>query len=229
LRVQQTAQGVLAAQASFAASLISYRLGLQGYDLPMPKQYLDIPSSSLQRLEFVTPPKMEADLFEACLAQEPYGIELSKDLHLQFSCPGGQQTMIGFNSGITGGKAIEFLQQRKTFLGIVATKNSENGRYSASYLIFTAPHIGKAKAEILIYRITGEPAWAGTTTSITANQAKFTIRTVGRIGIVPMEIDGVVNANGEIKITAALIANRVTEKRHPKRLDSCQIFRNRSR
>ncbi|MFC2042035.1 hypothetical protein ACFLTV_00865 [Chloroflexota bacterium] len=73
----------------------------------------------------------------------------------------------------------------------------------------------KGRINILIYRITGTPAWAGVTTSIDADQANFKLQTVGRIGIVPMEMEGVFLRSGEIRITRAISATRVTEKQHP--------------
>lgn len=214
LAVKRSAQGVLLSQASFAASLISHRFGLEGNDLPVPTQYVEMPPSSQQRLEFLAPPKWETDLFTSCLLYDPYGIEISKESLLQFSCPGGRW-MVGFNRGIAGPKAIERFQRRKTLMGIVAAKHSEDGRYSPSYLILTAPHAGGGKAYILINRITGEPAWAGSTTSIEADYAKFAIRTVGRIGIVPMELEGTITTNGIVKVTVGSTATRVSEKRHP--------------
>ena len=222
MRIGQTAQGVLASQASFAASLISYRLGLEGNDLPMPSQFYGIPRSTSQKIKFTVASKKESEQFINCLAQEPYGIRISNKTPIQFSCPGGGW-MIGFNSDVAGANALMILRQRKTFLGIVAAKHSEDNRYSASYLIFTSPHSEEARIDILISRITGEICWAGTTTSITARQAKFLIKTAGRLGIMPLELEGYVRANGEISITNGSVASRVNEKRCPEKLNIAPI------
>ncbi len=47
-RVKESATGLAASQAEFAAALISHRLGLEGNDLPIPNssEYLDLPSSA---------------------------------------------------------------------------------------------------------------------------------------------------------------------------------------
>jgi len=214
LAVRKNAQGVLAAQATFAASLISYRLGLEGNDLPVPIGYVELPPSPRQWLKFFAPLKVEVNLFNSCLAHEPYGIELSKETLLQCNCP-GRHWMVGFNSGIKEANTIELLKRRKTFMGIVAAKHSEHGRYSASYVILTSPDANGGKANIFINRITGEPAWAGSTTSITVEQARFTIRTVGWLGTVPMELEGIIMANGEVRITNATSTTRISEKRQP--------------
>jgi hypothetical protein len=222
LEIKRTAHGVLAAQASFAASLISYRFGLQDNDLPMSRDFVEMPRTPNQRLKLIAALNEEADLFNNCMAHEPYGIELSNDSLLQFNCPAGDW-IIGFNSIFRNGNAVELLKKRKTFLGIVAAKHNEDGHYSVSYLILSMPQAGGDKVDILINRITGEPAWSGTTTTLSANQAKFLIRTVGTIGIVPMEIEASINVKGNIIIDSAITANRVIIKQSPQRLDIAPI------
>lgn len=223
MKVKKTARGVLRSQASFAASLISYRLGLRGNDLPMPREYVRMPRTRKQELKFVSVSKVEVELFTDFLITEPFGIELSRSSLLHFSCPGGRW-MIGFNRDITGTKAIESMWHRKTLLGIIAAKHNEDGHYSASYLILTKPRTKEAKIDILITRITGEPAWAGTTTSIIANQVKFAIRTVGRIGIAPLKLEGFMRANGKVSITSAISGTHVSETRHPLRLPDIETI-----
>jgi hypothetical protein len=113
--------------------------------------------------------------------------------------------------------------QRKTFMGVLAAQNSEDGRYSVSYLILTSPDVQNGQVNILIHRITGKPAWAGTTTTITRNIASFFIRTTGRVGIVPMELEGELTAKGKVLITKAFSAGKVLEMREPRRLDIAPI------
>ena len=221
LKIREIARGALASQASFAASLISYRLGLEGNDLPFLNKYFEIPLSSRLGLKYTVPTSSEADIFMSCMAHEPYGIKLSKESALQ--CSGlGCTWMVAINHEMTRGSTINLLQNRKNLLAIVASKSSEDNRYSASYLVLTSP-AEESKVNILINRITGEPAWAGTTIDPINNQARFSVRTVGSVGIVPMELECIVYANGKIDILTAAISTIVSERRVPNLLEIAPV------
>lgn len=222
MSIQSQAKGILATQASFAASLISYRLGIPGNDLQIKHDYVEMPSASQVRPNFIAPSQKEIDLFISCETAEPYGIEFSKKSLLQYSCPGGV-SMLGLNRQIIKDDALKVLMQRKTFMGVLASKNSEDGHYSVSHLILTSPDAHVDKANILIHRVTGKLAWAGTITFITKNKAEFMIRTAGRLGVVPMELDGALDAQGNISIAKAISTGKVLKKRHPRRLDITPI------
>lgn len=212
--VEKRSRGLLKAQASFAASLISYRHGLEGHDLPVPTTYLPMPTENQMRLKFAAPPKAEVDVFTNSLDKEPYGITFSGDLLHQFSCPGGGW-ILALNQQLSSGNALSTLTSRKAMLGVLAAKNTEDGRYSTTHLILSSPGTPRGKVNILVYRITGTPAWAGGTTSVDDNQAKFKLQTVGSLGVVPMEMEGVLSVSGNLIVTSAVSATRVTEKKHP--------------
>ena len=214
LEIEKKAQGFLKEQASFAASLLSYRHGLAGHDLPIPAKYLPMPRADQVKLKFTTPLPAEVDVFTNALAQEPFGITYSRDLMQQFSCPRGGW-MMAFDQKISEGDAIATLTSRKTLLGVLAIKNSEDGRYSVSGLILSSPGAQKGQINILINRINGAPLWAGSTTVVDAKQVKFKIQTVGSLGVVPMEMEGVFSANGKLTVTNAISGTKVSEKKHP--------------
>ncbi len=75
-----------------------------------------------------------------------------------------------------------------------------------------------SKFKVIITRITGQPAWAGEATSETGDKAEFALKTVGRIGITPMETEGTIYKNGKVEISSAITAITVTEKKHPQPL-----------
>jgi len=214
IAIVKRSRGLLRAQASFAASLISYRHGLEGHDLPVPTTYLPMPTANQMRLNFVAPPKAEVDVFASSLDKEPCGISFSGDLMHQFNCPGGGW-ILALNQQLSAGNALSALTSRKAMLGVLAAKNSEDGRYSTTHFIISSPGTLRGKVNILVYRITGTPAWAGGTTSVDANQAKFKLQTVGSLGVVPMEMEGVLSVSGKLTVTKAVSATRVTEKKHP--------------
>lgn len=212
--IEKKAKGLLKEHAAFAASLLSYRHGLAGRDLPIPTKYVPMPLTDQVKLNFTTPAQVEVDVFTSSLEQEPYGIAFSRDLMQQFTCPRGGWIM-AFDQKITEGNTIATLTGRKTMLGVLATKNSEDGRYSVSGLILTSPGAQKGQVNILIHRATGAPLWAGSTTSVDAKQVKFKIQTVGSLGVVPMEMEGAFTASGKFTVSKAVSATKVSEKKHP--------------
>jgi hypothetical protein len=212
--IEEGSRGLLKAQASFAASLISYRRGLEGHDLPVPTTHVPIPAGNQTRLKFTTPTQAEVDVFTSSLDREPYGIAFSKDLMHQFICAGGR-CMVALNQQLSNGNALSELTGKKAMVGVLAAKNSEDGRYSATHLILSSPGTPRGKVNILVYSITGTPAWAGETISVDVNQAKFELKTVETIGVVPMQMEVVLSAKGKLTVTKALSVTRVSEKKHP--------------
>jgi len=209
---------VLEEQALFASSLISYRLGLPSHDLKIPREFVAMPPADNVELNFISPSKVEIDLFISCLAIEPYGIEFSAESMLQYKCPGGV-SMLAMNKELSKGNAHELLMKRKNLLGVLAPKNSEDGRYSVSYLILSSIDAVNSKVNILIHRITGEQAWAGTIIPAGGTQVNFTLSTAARLGIVPLELKGTITPQGRVTITKAISAGKVLEKKRPVRID----------
>lgn len=60
-RVKESATGLAASQAEFAAALISHRLGLEGNDLPIPNssEYLELPNSAASSFQITQVGKLE--------------------------------------------------------------------------------------------------------------------------------------------------------------------------
>ncbi|MFC2042041.1 hypothetical protein ACFLTV_00870 [Chloroflexota bacterium] len=122
-------------------SLISYRQGLTGHDLPIPIDYLPMPATPKMQLNFLSPPTEEADLFITCLTKEPYGISFSKDLMQQFSCPGGAW-ILAFNRQISGDDAITAITSKKTIWVCWLLKTARMGA-TASHILFSVHPICK--------------------------------------------------------------------------------------
>jgi len=211
--IENKAQGLLKSQAAFAASLLSYRHGIPGHDLPVPKTYLPMPVEGQERLKFNAPAPEEVEIFTSSLAREPYGISFSKELMQQFSCQRGGW-MMAFNKELSTDGGLSILTSRKTLLGVLAGKNSADGRYSTSCLMLSSPGRAKGTVNILIYRITGSAVWAGTA-SVKGNEANFKLQTAGSLGVVPMEMEGSLAAGGTLTIKRAVSATRVTTKKQP--------------
>lgn len=175
-----------------------------------------MPNDQRQDVEFIAPESTEKQVFNQSLKEEPYGITLAPETFRQFRCSGGVG-MLAFNQAFAVGNPIKMLRSRKTLLGVVAAKNQQDGRYSVSCLVLTAPTSGSIVVHIR--RIGGQPAWAGIASRVSDHEAKFFISTAGRIGIVPMEIEAHLHADGTLALPIAVSGLRVIESRHPVKLN----------
>lgn len=213
LKVKAASGGVLAQQAEFAAALLSHRFGLPGNDLPLPTAFYPMPVKGVTPVRIAVPTATEATLCLDSLANEPYGITLSKGNMKQMDCE-NKTWMIVLNQDFTSPKALEMLQKRKSLLGVLASKNAETGRYSGAFLLLTAPVGGKVN--LFINRTTGEPGFFGEAV-VEQGRARFKVRSVARVGVFPIEAEGVYTPEG-IEITSARSALTIMEKRRPQLL-----------
>ncbi len=215
--IQSGGEGILAAQASFAAALIAHRLGLPGNDLPVPRQYEPMPPTDQRRIKFTPPRPEEVELFAQCLRDEPYDIPIDRSSQLQIQCGGGRW-MLAFSEAFAAA-AGSALRKRKTVVGLLAVKNTEDGRYSVAFLLFSAPRPDDKQVAFLVHRTTGEQAWAGVIEPGATGEAKFALHTAGRLGIVPIEVEGVWR-KGKLETTKAISASKVTEKQEALRIEA---------
>lgn len=203
------AKGPVAFQASFAASLIAYRLGLPGHELPAPRVYVDMPPGPTFPVSFAAPTREDMASLQECLAREPFGVKVSVDSALMYSC-----SMVAFDGQLGPKTSLRVLAERKLILGLVASRSHGSGPFSVAYFIFSTPDPATGGANIAVHRITGRAAWAGPITKLADDRADFTLRTVGRVGTVPLEIEGSLRPGGALVVTRAVSAGRVLEKRH---------------
>ena len=79
--VKRCAQEWPAAQAEFAAALISHKLGLEGHHLPIPdkKDYFIIPAKAEVSFPITQALDIDSELCLRSLADEPFGIEFSEE------------------------------------------------------------------------------------------------------------------------------------------------------
>lgn len=213
-RLRDRDERPLAEQASFAASLLSYRLGLPGNDLPVPSEFEKMPPSNQRSIQFVRPEPEEVERFFSSLGNEPYDIELSRESLRQVLCTGAVW-MLALNQAFDMEDPLAILRKRKSVVGLLASRNPEKGSYSVGFLLLASPAQGRDHADFLIHRSTGDQAWAGVITSGGQGEATFAIHTAGRIGIVPIEMEGIWAGNGKLELTRAVSALRVTEKMQP--------------
>ncbi len=209
---KETGDSYLKSQAAFGSSLIAYRHGLAGYELPMPGKMLKI--SDFKQLPIdVKPPA--AKIVKECmdsLKQELIGIELAKDSIIQLDCF-NRTSFIIQNDQLRDKKRWKAMTEQKTLYGIMASRISEHENYTGSAWIFTTP-AGSKKMEILITRMTGEPLMAGKATNESADLIHFEVDGVDDTGNVAINLSGVIRS-GRMEITKASSGLKVSRKNTP--------------
>ncbi len=90
LRIKREASGNLANQAAFAASLISYRLGLKDNDLVIPAEVQEMPRTK-KEMSITHPDDSERARFLSDLQKEPFGIEFQEDQLVKIDHPAGSE------------------------------------------------------------------------------------------------------------------------------------------
>jgi hypothetical protein len=176
--------------ARFAAALISYRLGLEGNDLPVPRgdEYMERASGATHPVEITHAEEGEARACLQSLAMEPFGVEFSNQNLYQVRCE-RNSLMLLLNRDFTGQDAIRKLQERKALFGVVARKNPTMDSYSISFLVLTSPSGQAHSNHIWINRSTGEPAFHGTAQLI-RDKAEFEISTLAGPGAFSVRFEG---------------------------------------
>jgi hypothetical protein len=214
LRVKERVTGLAASQADFAASLISYRLGLSGNELPVPDDgdFLELSSNDAQQFQVTQPSNIEAELCLRSLVDEPFGIEFSENFMSQVSCQQSTRIVLS-NRDFTGQDAAQKLSERKAFLGVVATKSEETGLYSVEFLVLTSPARQLDVVNILIDGSNGEKTFGGKA-QIQANRLEFSIRAISQPGVFPVQIEGTFEG-GRLQFNTALSGVFLQRRRQP--------------
>jgi len=213
-RVRNSATGLAALQAEFAAVLISHRLGLAGNDLKIPddSEFLQLPSDAARSVLVTKASEREAEVCLQSLSTQPFGIEYTEDSLYQIQC-GQNNWMLVFNREFTHQDAVQTLQSRKAFPGVIATKNEETSSYSTAFLLLTSPAEQPNILNILIHRSTGEQIFSGTAL-VEGSKAEFSIHSIPRPGAFPVDIEGTFEG-GKVELKTALSGTVVQQRRHP--------------
>lgn len=215
-QVRQRTTGLVAAQAQFAAALISHRLGLAGNELAAPdgKNLIELPPAGARPVQFAKAEAGEAALSLRTLAFEPIGIEYDQNALYQVRC-GRSVRMLAINRAFTAAGAINKLTARKTLLGAVALKSVETDGYSISHYLLTEPGRQPNTATLLVYRTNGTQAFAGTA-QVTGARVSFSLRAVNHPGATPVRLEGTFE-NGQLNMQTALAAPARQPGRQPAR------------
>jgi hypothetical protein len=183
--------GFIASYANFAASLISYRLGLDGNELPFPTEdkFLEVSPNASRQFPISRARENEAEFCLRCVAYKPFGIEFSEE-HMYKIHMKRTPWMILFNSDFVGHPdSVQRMRSRKAIWGAIAKTNVESKLYHIAYLLLTSPSKESNIVNILIHRTNGDLIFGGKM-QLKCNRSKFIIRTLDRPGALPVHIEG---------------------------------------
>jgi len=177
-------------EANVAAALIAHRIGIEGYELPIPPElrFLDMDRTCAGKLEFTTASRNDVEFCLRALGRLPFGIELSEQPSFQVRCQ-QQAWMILLNRDFVAPDALVRTARHKAILGVIATRSRETGLYSPSFVLLTTPAPGQERVRILACRVNGQVIFGGEI-QVDGARANFSIRAVARPGAFAVSIQG---------------------------------------
>ena len=213
-RARRRAKGFARAQADFAATLIAHRFGLPGPVVtpPSSKEFLAVPSGAGRTFRVTLADAAEAELGLRSLAREPFGIDLSDRDAYRLRCDGNDWLLLlNHDLSAEGGS---MLGHRKAVAAVVASKQDENGLYSARFIVLTSPTQGKPSVAISVHRGLGQVVFAGQA-KLDGDEVEFGLRAVKAQGAFPLRFSGVW-APGGLTTREAVTGLFVSIRREPR-------------
>lgn len=190
--------------ARFAASLITYRLGIAGHDLPLPdeKNLLRAEGTPAQRIELRKMEAPAAKVVIEALTRFPYGnVEFDLDAVTGVHCA-GETNVILINREFSKPGTLVKATQRKALFAIGALQSPETGDFSPSYLLFTHPSATRGTVHMIVTRCSGAYAMAGFG-RLEGDGGAYELRSVRRPGARAMLVRGTL-ADGIVRAAEAI-------------------------
>ena len=214
--VRQKLTDFARSQAEFAASLISYRLGIAENELPRHSEgdFQGLQPNSKQ-IAVKKPSQSELDLCFRSIGEKPFGIRPTEKGSVQLT--GDKETFIVLlNHEFASAEMIKTLFERKAILGIVSQKNLETQKYFVSYLILTSPRDQGSEISIWVVRSHGKIVLAGNAKP-KDGVINFQIRSISQAGAQPIAIEGSIK-NDKFDLELASFSPTIPIRKQPTKL-----------
>lgn len=190
--------------ARFAASLITYRLGIAGHDLPVPgeKELLRAEGTEAQRIELRKLEPGAATAVIEAMRRYPYGrVDFDPEAVTHVQCA-GESNMILINREFAAKGTLDRATTRKALFAIGALQSPETGDFSPSYLLFTHPSGTAGTVHMIVTRCSGAFAMAGVG-RLVGDGGEYELRSVRRPGARAMLVRGTL-ADGIVRAAEAI-------------------------
>lgn len=200
-------------QATFAASVLTYRFGLEGHEITRPSAEQRVRPSSDDRTGEIA--MNEASSEEVELAVQtlgPTGVRLTDQNALLIEC--GEHTFLFLWNEAFAGR-IGQLRDQKGIVGVLGRKNRFEDEYALSLLIMATPSNAQ-EVSLTLHKPDGRLLYAGTLKP-EGEESGFEIQSVRQSGIAPVEIRGTIS-EGSLQIDESVSTLSIPEQKRPKPL-----------
>jgi hypothetical protein len=205
-------------QAEFSRSVVAYRNGLLGYELPVPTSsaFLKVDPSNSRAVTFVRASREEIKGSLAALGDDTYGLRLSNEVGYRIEC-GSLRMFLGLDADLIQ-RGIDALTDRGAMLlGLVAQRSSLDGSFSTRLLVF-ARTADEDHLRLAVHRTDGKQMLFGSG-QVDSSGATFELNAVGGQGSKAVFLRGVLQGP-LVSITEAVSSGTIVEQRIPRRAQS---------
>jgi hypothetical protein len=212
--------------AHWTATLISYRLGAEGFEVDFPKRsrFARIDPEQAQPIEWQAALSEDVEEGISSLSAEGLGFKLQPRTATALQCA-DRRLMLLFSADITRLETTRQWVSQKSVLGVVALRDesgvAEKGhQWKARYYLLTQPiKDDEGQFHIFVTNTRGTLILAGTARLEERQVVAFTLRAVQRPGMRPVGIDGVYrdgNLSFERIVSGQQVQKRITLGRREK-------------
>lgn len=213
IEVQRRTTGPLRSLSAFAASLIAYRLGLEGQEIEAPRDdaFVDIPQEA-PRIELTQASDEEARSCVGALSDEPFdGVQYAERPVHRLTCDRGSWFLV-VNQAVVDPEALTLLTRRKLVFGVLARRYADRSTYAAGCYILTAP-AGSSGLHVFVPTTVGQLYWAGSG-NLDGTAARARIRALARAGALPIDLD-VRFEGGQLELVSGTFDHSIHTGREP--------------
>jgi hypothetical protein len=202
---QQAADEVLD-HAQFTQSVIAYRAGLEGFELPLGELLELGPDAETLFIETGPTDEFDFELLFRLSSPELYGLSLSRDATTTIDC-GDAHMLLALDEGILGALPGR-LDQAPALVGLIAVLDAFGTSYSVCDLVLTWPD-REGGLNVAVHTPGGTQEYFGTGSSAD-DTVNLDLRSVVQPGAVPVEI-GISATSAGIEFTQAVSATEVSD------------------
>ncbi|MBA4159859.1 MAG: HEAT repeat domain-containing protein [Gemmatimonadetes bacterium] len=192
----------LARWTDWPLTLMAYRLGERGFEIPFPSSRKIVPLDRSRAEEIVleNPKTREAARVVGPQLESMPGISPAAEPGVVMQC-GGRGMMYLANREFAGREGVERLTRRKAVQGVVLVHYPvESGAWDVRYFVLTHPAAAPGTVQILVVSSDGVVAFAG---EGRIEGGEFALWTVEHPGAIPVDVRGRY-VEGEMRFERAL-------------------------